>query len=102
MATCKECFFYDHCGGFLPSDLDKDVWHYCAEGRADEIPDVDERCSGFTSKDHIAEVVRCKECKFFLNDRKGFRRCLLRGFARGFRVSPNDFCSSGKRKDESQ
>lgn len=50
MATCKECFYYKHCGGFLPSDLDKDVWHYCAEGRADEIPDVDKRCTSFKDK----------------------------------------------------
>lgn len=50
MATCKECFYYKHCGGFLPSDLDKDVWHYCTEGRADEIPDVDKRCTSFKDK----------------------------------------------------
>lgn len=53
MATCKECFFNEHCGGFLLSDLDMDVWHYCAEGRADEIPDIEERCTGFAYKDRF-------------------------------------------------
>lgn len=99
MATCKECAFYEHCGGFLPSDLDRDVWHYCAEGRADEIPDVDERCTGFEHKDDFTEVVRCKNCKFLYNDKR-HSRCMARGFAKGFRVGPNDFCSRGKRKEE--
>jgi len=47
MATCKECFHYNACGGFLPSDLDKDVWDLCAKGKSDEIPDIEERCSEF-------------------------------------------------------
>lgn len=47
MATCKECLHYGHCPGYLPSDQDEDVWHYCREGRPDEIPDIDRRCSDF-------------------------------------------------------
>jgi len=53
----------------------------------------------FQDKD-IVEVVRCKDCKFFY-DGKRHRRCMVRGFKKGFRVGPNDFCSSGKRKDDS-
>ena len=55
MATCKECVFYGHCSGYLPSDLDEDIWHYCREGRTDEIPDIDRRCSDF-KLDHYAQL----------------------------------------------
>lgn len=48
--TCKDCIHYDACGGFIPSDLDSDVFDYCSKGIADEIPDIDERCSNFESK----------------------------------------------------
>ena len=55
MATCKVCVFYEHCSGYLPTDLDKDVFDLCAEGRTDEIPDIDERCSDF-KLDHYAQL----------------------------------------------
>ena len=31
----------------MPTDLERDIWHYCREGRADEIPNIEERCSEF-------------------------------------------------------
>lgn len=55
MATCKECLYYEACSGYLPSDLDEDIWHYCREGKSDEIPDIDERCSDF-KLDHYAQL----------------------------------------------
>ena len=55
MATCKQCLFYPACPGYLPTDLDKDVFDLCAKGRADEIPDIDERCSDF-KLDHYAQL----------------------------------------------
>lgn len=48
--TCKECICYRVCGGYTPTDLDKDIWHYCAQGRQDEIPDIENRCSDFKDK----------------------------------------------------
>lgn len=56
MATCKECLHYDACGGYLPSDLDADVFDYCKKGIADEIPDIDERCSSFKDKSRFIEL----------------------------------------------
>ena len=54
--TCKECYHREACGGFLPSDLDKDVWDLCAEGKSDEIPDIEDRCSEFKDKSLIIET----------------------------------------------
>ena len=54
--TCKECYHYDACGGYLPSDLDKDVWDLCAKGKSDEIPDIEDRCSEFKDKSLIFEL----------------------------------------------
>lgn len=61
--TCKDCIHKEVCGGFTPSDLDQDVFDYCREGRTDEIPDIEERCSSFKSKADFVEVVRCGKCK---------------------------------------
>ncbi len=54
--TCKECYNRDACGGYLPSDLDKDVWDLCAKGKSDEIPDIEDRCSEFKDKSLIVEL----------------------------------------------
>ena len=58
MATCRDCLHYEVCGGFTPTDLDRDVFDYCREGRADEIPDIEERCNLFKDKSQYAEVKR--------------------------------------------
>ena len=54
--TCKDCIHYDACGGFIPSDLDRDVFDYCKKGKTEEIPDIDERCNSFKNKADFAEV----------------------------------------------
>ena len=58
MATCKECLHIDVCGGFISSDLDRDVFDYCREGRTDEIPDIEKRCNNFNDKSRYVEVKR--------------------------------------------
>lgn len=62
--TCKDCLHGDVCVGYVPTDLDRDVWHYCREGKADQIPDIEERCSSFEDRTKYVEVVRCKDCKY--------------------------------------
>ena len=56
--TCKDCFLYqcEICDGYIPTDFDKDIWHYCAQGKQDEIPDIEERCSSFKLKSRIVEL----------------------------------------------
>lgn len=57
MARCKDCMHYeDPCDGFIPSDLDSDVFDYCRKGIPEEIPDIDERCSSFKNKADVVEV----------------------------------------------
>ena len=88
MATCKNCFHYEACSGFKPTDLDKDVWHYCQMGIPEEIPDIDQRCDSFKNRKSWVEVVRCKECKF----RHSSEFCECR---------PEDgFCNDGERRSQ--
>lgn len=54
--SCKDCVHYEVCGGFTPTDLDKDVFDYCREGRSDEIPNIEERCSSFKPKSRFVEL----------------------------------------------
>ena len=66
--TCKECIHYDVCGGYTPSDLDRDVFDYCREGRSDEIPDIEERCSGFKDASLYIELPCGKGAKLMYKD----------------------------------
>lgn len=59
----------------------------------------------FTTAD-VAEVVRCKDCKYFLDkqreDRQGICMCGKKNtsYAADFYPYADDFCSYGERKDE--
>ena len=64
MATCKKCLHNGVCGGFVPTDLDRDVFDYCREGRTDEIPDIEERCDSFQD---TVDVVAVKRGEWVLN-----------------------------------
>lgn len=78
MASCKECVHYDVC---------YHIEHY---GRHME---TEEPCGGFLNKADYAEVVRCKDCKYY---------CLPYGACynnlHSFMVGEKAFCSYGKRK----
>lgn len=55
--TCKECYHYDACGGYLPTDIDSNyVLDLCKKGKSDEIPDIEDRCSEFKDKSLIVEL----------------------------------------------
>ena len=54
--TCKDCIHNKACSGFTPTDLDSDVFDYAREGRTDEIPDIEERCSSFADKSRFLEL----------------------------------------------
>lgn len=51
--TCKDCFHYQVCGsfGFVLDPLHGGV-----------------TCCDFKTKTDVVEVVRCKDCKYFLHD----------------------------------
>lgn len=91
MATCKDCFHYEACSGFKPTDLDKDVWHYCKMGIPEEIPDIDQRCDSFKDSKSWAEVVRCKDCKF--GEMCSIREAMAL-------TDPNGHCCRGERRTD--
>lgn len=105
MATCKECLHYEACGEYLPTDQDEDIWHYCSEGRSDEIPDIDERCSEFQDKTQFVKVVRCKDCQYQrpLNRKDAYENLFIDGCVWCLEdddgVGADDFCSFGERSD---
>ena len=72
--TCKDCIHYDVCGGFIPTDLDRDVFDYCREGRTDEIPVIEERCNSFKDKSRFVELP-CKvgDTVWAIRDFKGIK-----------------------------
>lgn len=91
--TCKEdCYHYEACSGFSPSDLQKDVWDYFAKGREDEIPDIEDRCPEFKNKSDLIEVVNCKDCIYH-----NVPPCPMRLSLNW--TNDNDFCSYGKKKE---
>lgn len=97
MATCKECLHVSVCSGFTPTDLDRDVWEFCVDGRTDEIPDIEERCSDFKT---LAElIVHCKDCRNKRAVSIG-RMIVYRCPLRTNDVKPDGFCESGVRADE--
>lgn len=95
--TCKDCFHYKACSGFTPTDLDQDVFDYCRKGIADEIPDIEERCSCFTDKADVVEVVRCKDCVFA---KEGFYEGDIYCKLNDISASKDSFCSYGERREE--
>ena len=95
---CKDCLHYDDvCDGYIPSDLDQDVWDYCEKGMADQIPDIEKRCDSFKNKADFVEVCHCEKCKHYelyeqIEDFDG--RCTLSGIE-----FDKDFhCGYGERK----
>lgn len=94
MATCKDCLSYEVCKQFnvyIPENL----------------MDIEKHCEGFKNKATFVEVVRCKDCKkfiekgdeFLLNDVYGFcEKSRIGFFDDGEEVYGNGFCSDGERK----
>ena len=101
MAKCIDCLHYEACSGFKPTDLDKDVWHYCEMGIPEEIPDIDQRCDSFKDSKSWVEVVRCKDCKLWVEGRHHTGRCnALIQFhdAERYVTDEGHFCSYRERK----
>ena len=57
-------------------------------------------CDNCNSVQAMVEVVRCKDCKWYSEDGWGYGNC-ERKSVDYLRMSANDFCSKGERKDES-
>ena len=77
MANCKDCVHNDMCY----------ITHI----------DISVACSEFLDKNKYAEVVRCQDCKHFIQEEHG---CNHFGYySHTPWVDEVDFCSYGERKD---
>lgn len=94
MPKCKDCIHYDAC---------KDAY----DGNWDDFDECDLYCEHFKNKADFVEVVRCKDCKKFVEKGEEFLNDDVFGiceksrtgfFDDGEEVYGNDFCSYGERK----
>ncbi len=46
----------------------------------------------------VVEVVRCKDCKHYVDENNGFAWCVCHTAFDKFYVQPNNYCSYGERK----
>ena len=89
MAECKECFHYDVCCKLIGKDkIDRVSW----------MCHFPKQCSEFKNRTNCVEVVRCKDCKRFVDNREAFVTYCKREL-KDLYVKPNDFCSYGERRE---
>ena len=70
----------------------KDCLHQCY------MEATEEACNFFVDKTKYVEVVRCKDCKFFIHPTATDGLCELDGNHRIIWLN-DDFCAYGERKD---
>lgn len=75
MGTCKDCIHYGIC-------------------EYSTITDKQVKCKDFIFKEDYVKVVRCKYCKWWIDE-----KCInVNGAYNAFISNPNWFCSSGVQK----
>lgn len=85
--TCKECIHYEVCGKGAIEGMDYD--QYLFESRC---PRVEFDCPDFKPKSNFVEVVRCKDCRRFVDNKEAYVMYCTREL-KNLNVKPNDFCS---------
>lgn len=86
MATCKDCVRHSHC----VSD-----WH--------KLSRVEHICNNFKTNADFVEVVRCKDCRHYKqNPYSPDEDMMCMYWCDWLPTDPDDFCSCGERKDESE
>ena len=76
MASCKGCIHYSVCGYVEFQDLE---------------------CKQFKPSADVVEVVRCKDCRMFVDNKEALVAYCKR-VCKNLTVNPSDFCSYGERK----
>ena len=104
--TCKDCIFNEICERQEDLvQLDDFTWDEYGESN-----EVERYCSIFRNKADFVEVVRCRDCKRFMEYAEGKQRiegadgdCSIRMMntsdVQFWGVTFNDYCSYGKRKE---
>ena len=86
--TCKDCVHYEACKNTTKVvGLDIDTFTHIGE------------CVDFKDKNRFVEVVRCKDCKY--GQVTPLKNVIICKKIQSYRI-PNDFCSYGKRKEDSK
>lgn len=89
--SCYDCIHCDRC-----SDFESGFSAHCA--------DVS-KCKHFRNKADFVEVVRCKDCKYFIGEHKngqGICCCGIKdtNYNAEFYPYADDFCNYGERREE--
>ena len=79
MVTCKDCIHYEAC--VLNSEY------------------VPSPCRCFKNKANVVEVVRCKDCGMFVDNKEALVTYCKRE-CKNLTVNPSDFCGYGERKTD--
>lgn len=85
--TCRDCFGFSDC-------LDYESTPYYGLDCA--CNNVEELCENFKNKADFVEVVRCKDCKYYVSN---YCTRDIKGRTNMFYMQPTDFCSYGERRD---
>lgn len=78
--TCQDCIHFDVCGYHITELTPKTV----------------NECNHFKPKSRFVEVVRCKDCWRFVNNKEAFTTYCRRGLQNSY-VKSGDFCSYGEK-----
>jgi hypothetical protein len=89
MATCNECLHRGPCGA--KGGILKDF----STGNLRQ--DVEIRCGHFKNKSQYVEVVRCKDCRMFVDDKSALITYCTRE-RKNLTVKMDDFCNYGERR----
>lgn len=97
--TCKDCVYFKRC---VVLGVELDMHHN---------KEADKNCRHFKNKADVAEVVRCKDCKYWNNAEVDYKGAPIKTYAGNcqcsqweneyywYATTENDFCSYGERKE---
>lgn len=94
--TCKDCLYHECCHSEIAYGMGSD------DLTGKYLTDIETRCKSFKNKHDVAEVCRCKDCKYI-----DVVTCPITGTERlycDFGTQPvyvrdSHFCSYGERKE---
>ena len=84
---CNDCIYFKRC---VVLGVELDIHH---------DKEADKNCRYFKNKSNVVEVVRCKDCKYFI-DREGkcYGQDIRSEEGHDCYKDENDFCSYGERR----
>ena len=93
MASCKDCVGYNFCSRKRDGETD-----YL--GKEIGCGNVEDLCGDFKNKADIVPVVRCKDCKYCIDEGMSGLYCEHPDGRNTIHCRPDDYCNDGERKKE--